>query len=212
MGFHVEINSILRSDENYALERGTEHPFRKEGSRIFFDDIPIWLAAVDWTARAEIRVIAQSRTPDAVEGTFRVQHVYSGQDQVALTVIFRRMYAGAADPFIYLLLNPTDFDRAMAAGVWDPESRKVDGFIHASPVDQLTRVANKHYAKTDEVRVVILTADRVKAEIRWEPASDGQLYPHVYGPINMDAAARSVVAKKGADGLYAISRQILQAG
>src|SRR5262249_16463188 len=156
MGFHVEINSILRSDEPYLLERGREYPFRKEGSRIFFDDIPIWLARGDWTAVAEIRVIAQSRTPAAVEGPFRVRHVYGEDEQRALTQVFRRMFAGGIDPKIYLLMSPGDFEAATVAGVWAPDSLGAEGFIHASPADQLTRVANKHYAQLDEVRVVAL--------------------------------------------------------
>jgi uncharacterized protein (DUF952 family) len=204
MGFHVEINSILRSDEAYSLERGKEHPFRKEGSRIFFDDIPIWLTRVDWTALAEIRVLSQSRTPAGVAGTFRVLHVYEGEEQEALTVVFRRMYAGSGDPFIYLLLSPNDFAAATARGTWVPATFQADGFIHASPVEQLTRVANKHYGQFGEVRVVVLRADRIRPEVRWETASDGNLYPHIYGPLNLDAAERSVVAKKGADGLFSI--------
>lgn len=204
MGFHVEINSILRSDEPYVLERGREHPFRKEGSRVFFDDIPIWLARGDWTAVAEIRVVAQSRTPAEVKGTFRVLHVYGEDEEQVLTRIFRRMFAGGTDPFIYLLMSPADFEAATSAGTWAPESLKSEGFIHASPADQLTRVANKHYAQHDEVRVVLLRADRVRAEIRWEPASDQQLYPHIYGALNMDSAERSIAVGKGPDGRFAI--------
>ena len=78
-----------------------------------------------------------------------------------------------------------------------PESLTSDGFIHASPGDQLTRVANKHYNRFNEVRVVCLRADRVRPEILWEPASDNRLYPHIYGPLNMDAAERSVSVKRG---------------
>jgi uncharacterized protein (DUF952 family) len=204
MSFPLETNSILRSDEAYSLERGKEHPFHKEGSPIFSDDVPIWLARSDWTALAEVRITAQGRIPDGVEGTFHVLHVYVGEEQRALTVIFRRMYADGGDPFIYLTMSPDDFAKATADGIWAPESLRADDFIHASPADQLTRVANKHYRQLDEVCIVCLRADRVRPEIRWEPASDNRLYPHVYGPLNMDAAERSVVVKKGADGLFSI--------
>jgi uncharacterized protein (DUF952 family) len=203
MGFHVEINSILRTDEAHALSRGSEHPFRKSGSRVFFDDIPIWLARTDWTAVAEIRVLRQTRTAEAIEGTFRVLHVCMDAERQVLTVAFRRMFAGGADPFICLLMNPADFEQAQRTGQWDPPSRAVEGFIHASPAHELTRVANKHYRQFDEVRVVLLRHERLRSEILWEPASNG-LYPHVYGPINMDAAERVVAARKGADGAYSI--------
>ena len=101
-------------------------------------------------------------------------------------------------------MSPDDFAKATAEGVWAPESLTTDGFIHASPADQLTRVANKHHDRSDEVRVVCLRADRVRPEILWEPASDNRLYPHIYGPLNMDAAERSVSVRKGEDGRFAI--------
>lgn len=107
----------------------------------------------------------------------------------------------AADPFVYLLLSVPDFEAATAAGVWDPPSRAAEGFVHASPIDQLVRVANKHYRAHTELRVVALRADRLTAELRWEPAAGG-LYPHVYGPVNMDAAERVGEMHKGDDGLF----------
>lgn len=203
MGFHVEINSILRSDEAYELKRGAVLPFQKSGSRIFFDDIPIFLTGSDWTARAEVRVVEQSRGSDGVQGKFRVLHVHAGDEQKALTIVFRRMFAGGTDPFIYLLMSPADHAAAAKAGTWDPPSRKTDGFIHASPADQLTRVANKYYQQFAEVVVAFLRAEHVTSEILWEPATQG-LYPHVYGPINMDAAARVMRFSRGLDGRYTI--------
>ncbi len=203
MGFRVEINSILRTDEAYPLARGSEHSFHKDGSRVFFDDIPIWLTRTDWTVVAEIRVISQTRTDAGVEGTFRVLHVYTDAEQGPLTLAFRRMYAAGTNPFIYLLMTPADYQNAKAVGTWNPSSLAVEGFIHASPADQLTRVANKHYRQSNEVVVVFLRHEQVRSEILWEPATGG-LYPHVYGPINMDAEAKAVVIQKGANGDFSI--------
>jgi uncharacterized protein (DUF952 family) len=203
MGFKLEINSILRSDEDYDLKRLSEHNFAKLGSRLFFDAIPIWLTRSDWTARAEICVITQTRTPESISGRFRVLHVYEGAERDVMTVAFRRMYAAGDDPLIYLLMSNQDFQRAQSSGVWDPPSRATEGFIHASPKHQLMRVANKHYGQFDELQIVLLQSQRLQSEIRWEPAS-GDLYPHVYGPINMNATVKSVSVKKGSDGAFTI--------
>jgi uncharacterized protein (DUF952 family) len=204
MGFHVEINSILRTDEPYELIRGREHPFEKTGSRVFFDDIPIWLTANDWTARAEIRVISQTRDTARIRGTFRVLHAYDPVEATPITRVFRRMFAGGPDPLIHLLMNTADFQSAQKAGTWDPR-KPSEPFIHASPADKLTRVANKHYSQFAEVIVASLRAERIRSRIEWEPASDQALYPHVYGPINFDAMEKYTVEKKGPDGLFSIS-------
>jgi uncharacterized protein (DUF952 family) len=113
-----------------------------------------------------------------------------------------------ADPFIYLLMSPGDYDRAVREGVWAPESLRDEGFIHASPADHLTRVANKHYSRFDELRIVVLRADRIRSELRWEPAAGG-LYPHIYGPVNMDAAERVTTVRKDLDGRFAVRTQIV---
>ena len=98
MGFKVEIHSILRSDEYSALKVGATYPFDKTGSRVFFDDIPIWLTRMDWTALAEIQVISQERISGKVSGEFRVLHIYEADEQKLLTGVFVRMYATPLSP------------------------------------------------------------------------------------------------------------------
>jgi hypothetical protein len=94
LGFKVEINSILRSDAYAELEVGHDYTFEKVGSRLFFDDIPIWLTRTDWTALAEIQIVSQTRNSGQVMGTFRVKHLYDQMEQKCLTGAFVRMYGG----------------------------------------------------------------------------------------------------------------------
>ncbi len=61
MGFKVEFNSILRTDDFQNVEEGKEYSFEKEGNRIYFDNIQIWLIKNDWTALAEIQITSQTR-------------------------------------------------------------------------------------------------------------------------------------------------------
>ena len=79
MGFHVNVNSILRSSSVDKLEVGSVHAFEKSGSRIFFDNIPVWLTDERWTALAEISVISQTRSKGKLAGEFRVDYVYGGE-------------------------------------------------------------------------------------------------------------------------------------
>ncbi len=203
MGFHIEINSILRSDEYSNLKLGETHSFRKSGSRIFFDDIPIWLTQTDWTALAEIQVVHQSRTTAEVKGEFQVLHVYSGEQQQYVTQMFRRMYADGGHPFIYVLMSPATLRESSRDGVYAPESLDIENFIHASPADQLTRIANKYYLDTDTVHVAVVRKTKVTAPIKWEPATGG-LYPHIYGKLNMDAVERTIPFSKNDKGEFQV--------
>ncbi|MBL8827589.1 MAG: DUF952 domain-containing protein [Planctomycetaceae bacterium] len=205
MGFHVELNNILRSDEPETVVEQTVYDFRKTGSRIFFDDIPIWLTRMDWTAIAEIQITRQARTPQAVEGQFRVLHVYSAESQAWLTTVFRRMYSfdGQFDPYFYLLETERELRAASERGFLVRHDLKDNGFIHASPAGQLTRVANKYYRDVKDLRCAVVAKNKVLAQIKYEPATAG-VYPHIFGPLNMDAIEQIVDIVPGANGLYDI--------
>ncbi|MFT5684809.1 MAG: hypothetical protein ACI8RZ_005754 [Myxococcota bacterium] len=208
MGFNIEINSILRSDDDFNLDLGAINPFSKDGSRVFFDNIPIWLTRRDWTAIAEIQVVSQTRADGGVTGSFKVRHVYDTVEQAVVTEVFRRMYASGGDPYICLLISAADYAVAAKNGTLYNESLKTDGFIHASPADELTRVANKYYTDVKEALILVTAIDQIDAIVKWEPATGG-LYPHIYGPLNMDAVAWVVPATKDADGQFDITPEDL---
>lgn len=206
MGFHVEVNNILRSDEPVSVEEGQSYEFRKTGSRIFFDDIPIWLTRMDWTAVAEVQLTSQTRSVTEIHGTYRVLHAYAGDEQAALTAILRRMYSfpGQFDPYFYLLESAEILDPAQHSGFLVRDDLIKEGFIHASPADQLTRVANKHYKGVKALRCAVVAKRKVLAQVKYEPATAG-VYPHIYGPLNMDAVEDVVAIQPKADGTFDIN-------
>jgi uncharacterized protein (DUF952 family) len=206
MGFHVEINSILRSDEPYQLVKGGVYNFEKGGSRVFFDDLPIWLTRMDWTALAEIQVVTQTRTPSKVIGQFRVTYIYPPPEQAAVTEVFRRLYAPEGDPNIYVLISGADYETAVATGKFASASLATDHFIHASPFNQLNRVANKYYKELANVRLMVTALSKVGPVVKWEPATGG-LYPHIYGELNMDAVLKAFPIAPNASGVFDLKRE-----
>jgi len=204
MGFHVEINSILRSDDYRDLAVGGVYPFRKSGSRVFFDDIPVWLTQSDWTALAEIQILSQSRTPGELKGEFQVLYTYADKEQQQVTQMFRRMYSDGGNPFIYVLMSPETLRESTESGIFAPESLQTEKFVHASPANQLTRIANKYYTENDTVHVAVVRKTKVKAPIKWEPATAG-IYPHIYGELNMDSVEQVVPFYIGDDGTFVIN-------
>jgi uncharacterized protein (DUF952 family) len=106
---------------------------------------------------------------------------------------------------VYILCAPDVYDAAMATGTYAPESLQVEGFIHASPAHQLTRVANKYYCQHAALRVLTVDPSKVHAELKWEMISTGDSYPHFYGPLNMDAVVAVDTVTRKPDGSYEIS-------
>lgn len=61
-----------------------------------------------------------------------------------------------------------------------------DGYIHLSAPDQVAGTAEKWFAGEAGVVAVSFDADRLAADLRWEPARGGALFPHLYRPLRLD--------------------------
>jgi uncharacterized protein (DUF952 family) len=63
-----------------------------------------------------------------------------------------------------------------------------EGFIHCTDdLDLLVKVANRFYrSETGDFVILRIAPVQVTAEIKWE-AADGAVFPHIYGPLNLDA-------------------------
>lgn len=45
----------------------------------------------------------------------------------------------------------------------------------------------RYFAGRDDLVLLEIDPARLRAELKYEPAPDGELFPHVYGPLNIDA-------------------------
>lgn len=78
-----------------------------------------------------------------------------------------------------------------------------EGFIHCTGApDLLVEVANRFYrGEAGDFVVLYIDPARVAAEIKWE-AADGALFPHIYGPLNMDAVVDVTPFPRGEQGEF----------
>ena len=107
----------------------------------------------------------------------------------------------------------TDWDAARAAGSYRPASLESEGFIHCSMPAQVVGSANKYFHGRPDLLLLCIDESRVVAELRYEPpatsggVSDscaGELFPHVYGPLALDAVIRVVPFPCDRDGNFAL--------
>ena len=94
---------------------------------------------------------------------------------------------------IYHLAFRHDWEAGLVNGHYRAPSLAEEGFIHASgDEEQMLRVASRLFAgRTDLLVLDVETAllDQGSPVIR-EPARSGEIYPHIYGPIALNAVAR----------------------
>jgi len=86
-----------------------------------------------------------------------------------------------------------DWEAAKAVGVYEPESLASDGFVHLSAPNQVLATAERHFAGVRGLVLLTIAAERLTAPLRYEtvPAL-GEMFPHLYGPLNLDAVTAVV--------------------
>lgn len=79
-----------------------------------------------------------------------------------------------------------------------------DGYIHFSTAAQLAETVRRHYAGREGLLLVAVDADRLGDELKWEPSRGGDLFPHLYAPLDMDAVVWSRPMPMRTDGSHEI--------
>lgn len=61
-----------------------------------------------------------------------------------------------------------------------------DGFIHLSAGPQLAGTLAIHFGGQDDLVLLAVDAEKLGERLRWEPSRGGDLFPHLYGPLDLD--------------------------
>lgn len=86
---------------------------------------------------------------------------------------------------VYKILPRADWQAARAAGRYAGSALDLaDGFIHFSTAAQAQETARRHFAGQADLVVLEVEADDLGEALRWEPSRGGDLFPHLYGPLD----------------------------
>ena len=99
------------------------------------------------------------------------------------------------------ITTPADWQAALEAGLYHAVSLESEGFIHCSIAQQIAATANRFYAGQSDLLLLHIDPQALAAELRWE-AADGQDFPHIYGPVNLDAVVEVEAFNPDADGSF----------
>ena len=77
-----------------------------------------------------------------------------------------------------------------------------DGYIHFSTAAQVRDTAAKHFAGQRDLLLVSVEAQRLGAALQWEPSRGGDLFPHLYGPLQVAHVLRVDVLPVRDDGTH----------
>jgi uncharacterized protein (DUF952 family) len=104
---------------------------------------------------------------------------------------------------LFHLATRQDWERAGGAQAYTTPSLDGHGFIGCATAQQHAAVANARFTGRTDLVLLLIDAGRLSPEVRFERAgTGGEAYPHVYGPVNVDAVFEATPYRPGADGRF----------
>ena len=79
------------------------------------------------------------------------------------------------------------WEREKPSGSYRHESLETEGFIHCSNEGQVEATWRRIFDGKSGLVVLEINVERLTSELRCEEGEPGEMFPHVYGPLNVDA-------------------------
>jgi uncharacterized protein (DUF952 family) len=91
---------------------------------------------------------------------------------------------------IYKILPATLWDEAVRSGEFKGAGIDLaDGYIHFSTADQMRETAAKHFAGQADLVLFAVDGDKLGPALKFEVSRGGDLFPHLYAPLNVSDVA-----------------------
>lgn len=112
---------------------------------------------------------------------------------------------------IYHITPRRDWRTALGTGHYRTESLGSEGFIHCSTLSQVLPVAENFYKGQNGLVLLAIEPAILSSPLKWEPPSGGtpppgvppgDLFPHIYGPINLDAVVNVLDLEQDPQGKF----------
>ncbi len=89
---------------------------------------------------------------------------------------------------IYHITTPTEWEKGLQNGFYQPDAFLKEGFIHACKPEQVEGVLQRHFANVTGLLVLHIDENKIQAPHTFvfvEAVNDE--FPHIFGSINLDA-------------------------
>jgi uncharacterized protein (DUF952 family) len=108
-----------------------------------------------------------------------------------------------SDTVIHHMCRAEEWAAAQLSGSYPGSSQDAaDGFIHFSTASQIVESAARHRAGQTGLVLLSVPAERLGTALKWEPSRGGALFPHLYGPLPVDAVTAVDPLPLGPDGRH----------
>jgi uncharacterized protein (DUF952 family) len=114
---------------------------------------------------------------------------------------------------IYHITSRSVWNEARQRSDYRVQSLETEGFIHCSTKEQVVPVAQKFYKGQSDLVLLVIEPALLSSDLKWEPPAggtpppgvhEGDLFPHIYGPLNLDAVVKVLDLTANGDGTYSL--------
>jgi len=70
---------------------------------------------------------------------------------------------------------------------YEADSLLTEGFIHLSTESQVAGVLERYYQNIPDLLLLHIDPNRLTSELKYEVSTNGERFPHLYGPLSKDA-------------------------
>ena len=110
---------------------------------------------------------------------------------------------------VYKIVPRALWAQARQRGVFEGAPIDVtDGFIHFSTAAQARETARLHFAGMDDLLLVAVEGDALGEALKFEPSRGGDLFPHLYAHLPVDAVLWERPLPLGDDGLHIFPEEL----
>jgi uncharacterized protein (DUF952 family) len=96
-----------------------------------------------------------------------------------------------APELIYHICPRSDWLTAQETGFYTVPSLETEGFIHCSFAAQVQESLQLHFQGQTDLLLLKIDPTRLTPTLRQEASRKGELFPHLYGPLNLEAVVET---------------------
>lgn len=104
------------------------------------------------------------------------------------------------------IIKNEQWEFAQQAGEYRGDTLATEGFIHCSMPEQVIEVANYIFHGVQGLILLVIDENKVTSKIKYEDPGNGKSYPHIYGPLNIDAVIKTVDFPPNQDGTFSLPK------
>ena len=91
---------------------------------------------------------------------------------------------------LYHIVPAADWKPYEDKANYEVASLQTEGFIHLSRQEQVDGTLNRYYQNVPNLLLLHVDINKLTHEVKYEPSTNNELFPHLYGPLNKSAIIR----------------------